>query len=252
MSTSKHPHNLLSLYEYLHQDIDKDIQNSFSIPDFFKYQIARDVVKAFLKYPFLQEIYIDFNTLEEMSNVWEGSSEFIISDVLILWEEPNKIINSKEYKNYQQKNPNGKESFSNFIQDNLIKNINTIKIPYYDVNFIHIENPKNLSTYIQKSNISHAAYINILDKLSADFNYLTEEPSFLKELLIYQKNNNEFSLLNFQGYINGEFNPEFIECVLNFLTPTVKSILSYKHLNQILNKDITFSKNINTKKIHKI
>jgi hypothetical protein len=239
-----HNENLIKTYFYLHEPYLKIPEGQLDPADFLTYQIARDIVKTFIKYPLIENISLDFERLLRLSKVWEGSSEEIIENYSILWDKKDNILNSEDYINNVFYKGNEELNFY-YYQQHYINKFNP-QIKHYNFKFPSLDDTCNYDKYINNDNFVLTLYKNLSNELDHDFSYLTEESSFLENVLTYQKKNNILHKITFFKIKDGKYNDYLLEDLLNFVTPTIKLTLQKENLETILSHSVSTK---STKKI---
>ena len=221
--------NLINTYFYLHNPYLNIPEGQLSPADFFSYQIARDIVKTFIKYPLIENISLDFERLYHQSKVWEGSSENIIENYSVLWDKKELILNSDDYINNVFYKGNEEINF-HYYRQHYINKFNP-HIKHYNFKYPSLDDTSNFDTCINNDNFILIPYKKLSDELDYDFSYLTEEPSFLDSLLKYQNKNNINHRITFFKIKDGKYNDYLLDDLLAFVTTNIKTTLQKENLD---------------------
>jgi hypothetical protein len=195
--------------------------------DYFRFEVAQNILKTFLCYPTVESIYFDFGEIERISKVWEGSDEETILLGNRLWDTRENIENSEGFKNSHV-------SFDKYV-DIFLKHNKDIGIPKFkDINdALACENQ-----LIYKNNHNPQSNIEFIDaskhysEITSLFYFLTEEPSTLTNLLKENKKIGIDWVFEFNHKFNDIASSQNLESqLLKFLGPKNHALLMSISLN---------------------
>jgi hypothetical protein len=167
-------------YSLNHQKVNNLIK--INALDYFKFEVAQNIITTFLCYPSLESLYFDFGDIERISNVWEGSDEETILLGNRLWDSKENIENSVDFKQ-------SKKTFEEYVNIYL-KNNKECYLPKFDNidDALAHDNQYIYKNHHTNSKIKFIKPEQHYSEITSFFYFLTEEPSTISNLLKENKN----------------------------------------------------------------